>query len=648
MDSLRALLRASRQEIQCRLEVREGKLPEDLLGHVFMVAPVGSVEDGDAARPGKAILSGDGMVYRIDFDRPGEARVKTRLVRPPSYLDDVRTYEALQHGKWFPALWERFRTSGLSRLSHTLGIRELVNTAFQPFQFATDPHERLLVTSDTVRPFEIDPATLDTLAPVGSRQEWRPVLGKHFWKYPLIMSTAHPAFDSTTGELFLANYGRSLASTFLPHHQTGPGAETAEKAVLALARHSRWRLLLLLLHALLHPLRTLHRLAEWLMDRLRGWSQRDDFTYLLRWKGQRLERWELVHDDPRQSPIHIQQTLHQMAVTRDHVVLLDAAFKVKPDQLTDFPSWLPKGIKRFLRRALSGPQLPYSRIYLVNRADLAEGLPGDEASSPAPRKVPARQFVIDPEAIHFLADYENPDGHVTVHLTHNSALDLAEWVRGFDTYAFQPGKAVSPDLVGMLATGQVDISRQGRYELGARTGKLRSSGAFFSVDDPNTFNVGLYAHAGAQPATLEHIYWSGGGYQPELLTQFIYDLYKDYPQRVLTLTQFWELTKGGRPSNLFRLDTRTLTAGDSYVLGKQCVLMSPQFVPRRGASGEPMDGYILCMVISGEKDPCCELWVFDAGNLAKGPLCKLAHPELKFGLLLHTTWMAAIPTSKES
>jgi hypothetical protein len=37
-----------------------------------------------------------------------------------------------------------------------------------------------------------------------------------------------------------------------------------------------------------------------------------------------------------------------------------------------------------------------------------------------------------------------------------------------------------------------------------------------------------------------------------------------------------------------------------------------------------------------------EFWIFDAANLAQGPLCRLTHPDLDLGFTLHTTWMDAI------
>lgn len=37
-----------------------------------------------------------------------------------------------------------------------------------------------------------------------------------------------------------------------------------------------------------------------------------------------------------------------------------------------------------------------------------------------------------------------------------------------------------------------------------------------------------------------------------------------------------------------------------------------------------------------------EFWIFDAQDLAQGPLCKLEHPSLKLGSTVHTAWLPKI------
>jgi hypothetical protein len=83
------------EPIQLNVRDAEGKattLPEDLQGHYFLVAPVGSPNsakvdpDQEVVWVSKdgwtALYNGDGMVYRLSFGAWG-ATLKTRLMKPP-------------------------------------------------------------------------------------------------------------------------------------------------------------------------------------------------------------------------------------------------------------------------------------------------------------------------------------------------------------------------------------------------------------------------------------------------------------------------------------------------------------------------------------------------------------------------------------
>ena len=58
------------------------------------------------------------------------------------------------------------------------------------------------------------------------------------------------------------------------------------------------------------------------------------------------------------------------------------------------------------------------------------------------------------------------------------------------------------------------------------------------------------------------------------------------------------------------------------------------------------NGYILTTVISGvpynetELTYQCEVWIFDANDLNKGPVCKLFHPKMSFGFTIHSAWVS--------
>ncbi|MDR9404833.1 MAG: carotenoid oxygenase family protein, partial [Halothece sp. Uz-M2-17] len=202
----RSILQASRYELSdLSLEIVEGTLPTELRGHFFMVAPVGSVNSGGLPHPdGDSVLNGDGMIYRLDFPGDGAVSVKTKLVTPPDYYADLATRPESPYCDY------GFRNRGIIRFSSALGFRNQLNTAFLPMPFPDTSLQRLLVTYDGGRPYEVDTETLETVTPVGANLEWKPELNWFNAPFQPFLSSAHPAFDGKTGEMFTVNYSRSL------------------------------------------------------------------------------------------------------------------------------------------------------------------------------------------------------------------------------------------------------------------------------------------------------------------------------------------------------------------------------------------------------------------------------------------------------
>jgi len=172
-----SILTANRYELSDLPMHIEGNLPEDIQGHFFMVAPVGSIASGGLPYPSKdSILNGDGMIYRLDFDEPGQVKVKTKLVKPPDYYADQASQPGSKYAQY------GFKNYGITRFSLSLGFRNQLNTAFLPMPFPEDSLQRLLVTYDGGRPYELDTESLDLVTPVGSNREWQAEI--NLFNYP--------------------------------------------------------------------------------------------------------------------------------------------------------------------------------------------------------------------------------------------------------------------------------------------------------------------------------------------------------------------------------------------------------------------------------------------------------------------------------
>ncbi len=610
--------------------VKEGAIPSDLGGHLFVVAPASTVSPPPADQRA-TIMVGDGLICRFDLG-PSGVTLKSRLARTHDFVADEITARE-------PDLWPfRFQTAGIVRVG-TLGTRDFANTAFVPMSGGSGP-SRMVLTYDAGRPVEIDPVSLEVLGPVGGRDEWRPeALGDAL--FPIYLSPAHPVWDRRRGQLFTVCYGRGVANFMatipVVHLLSRVPAGVAQRfgRVASIAGvEAAYRMLLRFIE---RNTTRVDRALERLFDRHLPMIP-DTFTDLVRWDGSgKLERFRLVLPHGRE--VSITQSIHQIAVTRDHVVLLHTGFKIGFASAFNDPVPRDAVFDRMLHAAFTRPQLPYTTFYVVPRAALDDpSLPiGDDGA----KRVTCREVRIPMESDHFLADYDEPDGRITLHVAHSPATDLAEWIRPHDASPYRA--PISPDLHGLLAVGAMDVGRFGRYVIDPEEGRVVE--ARTTVDERLSWAISLYAGRAINtedelPGKIDHLFWCSIGFFPELMTQFVHDLYRDYPHRLIPLAEIQRLGATGRPSAIVRVDADTAAIHDAFELPPGVIAGSMQYVPRPNGSG-----YLIGTVYA---DPRTELWIMDADDLARGPLCRLGSDALQLGFSLHTAWVPSVARSTSS
>ncbi|MDX1520348.1 MAG: carotenoid oxygenase family protein, partial [Anaerolineae bacterium] len=543
----RSILKASRKELDLQLTVTEGQLPTDMTGHAFIVAPVGTVDSGGLPyagtnEAGTPVFNGDAMIHRLDFDRPGEVHLKSRLGKTPCFYAD----QASTTDPKFEAL--KFKNHGLTRMALPLGPRNMVNTAFVPI-LEPDAPNRLLVTYDAGRPYEVDPSSLELATAVGYIDEWRNFLPADFeGPLPYILSTAHPYYDPHQKEFIAVNYGKSLENLLcsIPFLAAAEAdIKELEQILDRIAKFVEGRdyhpdLLEQVRKALgelcggspvdgnpsgcldqikgligletgpatgLHP--ELHSHLTSLKKKIDSILPPDflgfaNFVYLIKWNTEgNFNRWQIM--DEAGQPVAIHQTMHQIQVTKKYVIVMDTAFKFDFDQLFSNPFPENKGIERLLRKLVTGPQAPVSTMYIIDRADLVNGqqphnYPDKKNEFKDVPQVRAKKLIVPLEAIHFLANYDGPnEDEIVLYLAHNSADCVAEWLREYDTLAFRDDQPVPNDLVGMVVD-PADIGHLGRYIIDGKNGALLSSKVIGQPgappgqdpDIPHTWGIGLY------------------------------------------------------------------------------------------------------------------------------------------------------------
>jgi len=458
-----------------------------------------------------------------------------------------------------------FRDLGLTRLSPLLGVRTMLGTATVMLG------DRMIVTSDVGRPWEVDPITLELVTPLGKLDEWQGAVPAP-WLFPLVLTSAHPAEDRATGELFTANYAA-----------IGSGGA---------------------------------------------------FFQLVRWRGPgALEHFQPVDDHGE--PVLIEQCVHQIAVTREYVILQDSAFLFEMRQMAmDALQGLIPGVA--LRGLLGGrgmlAQRPTSVFHIIRRRDLA----GGGGPVDAPRPVPSVRVEIPGESVHFFAQYEDDDGALTLIVPHTPTLDVSECIRRGDRM-LDGGRA--DEFAGLPAPCALTPGTIAVHTVDPRSGAVRSTR---TVVGEQLWGLGLATRAPEDPRRpLEVVFFNTSGFFRELVPQRVV---KAYAGRVDEA-----LMPDGRSPHLLAFEVASGELTD-YMCPNGWALLSPVFVPRRGDPTERA-GYVVCVAHAAANVPREvdtsgeELWIFASEDIARGPICRLGHPALDFSFTVHATWVAALRAS---
>lgn len=326
-----------------------------------------------------------------------------------------------------------------------------------------------------------------------------------------------------------------------------------------------------------------------------------------------------------------------------------------------------------LKLKVASRQNPNTPLYIVRRSDL------ESPEAISQQKVNAQRVEVQGAFAHLFTDYsETENGEITIVAPMTDAMDPAEYINRYDRSQVIEGENID-DLAGAIPLGldsnelaliTIDPQRDNGGSVSPHRltfDKVKQTDEYqnreiYSNFRENPLYMGLYAYRDDNPRLTDIFVMQGGAY-PDIMTEFIYDLYKDYSSnRKVSLDKLMSAVTDGTP--MFLTHTKVdrdnpesyLKVVQTYEFSKGEVVYSLQFVPRAGGderSGE--DGYLICTVVKSDnlysnsrqsEDPNwsdnSEIWIFDAGSLAQGPKYRLSHPRLNFGLTLHSTWLDKI------
>ena len=664
------LLKTSREEFEGSLTVTEGILPTDISGAFYVSFPVGSVNSSGLPFPektpdgshnpefGSPIMNGDGFIIQVDFTNATNPKVKTKLMKTPCYYADEATKMGSKHHGLMG-----FHNMGITRISMLLGGRNQLNTATLPVKFKNQKNGSLLATYDVGRPYILDPKSMELVTPVGRASEWMTAQPPMIpWPFGLIQTSAHPVFDPITQELFTVNYSKNKASyTHLEQsihhlkHNRHLFKSKLEALAEELADHPDPA----------HVKSQVNHFFHNLNDHIDGKQHDPDepkgdvFMNLLLWKGEgALTNWTL--SDQFGSKLAIYECMHQMGITKDYLILTDCSFKFALDMLFDNPFPESKLIERLIRRLATVRMEPFTTTYIVRRREL-KPTGGMATAYRLDKPIPL-------ETIHYSCNYANPNGVITLMGVHNAATCIAEWVRTFDKRALDR-QPVDPNYYSLFAVGSMDISRIGKWKIDAENLKLLEDQSSVYEDagkydedhlGPNTWAISLYGYRGILSAKepvneIKQIWFLTDGTVKNLLTEFVFNLYKDYKHRKISLDLIKKLTEKELPFGMTRLNLETMKPEEYFQFDRNVFPRGVHFIPKKTPTPNlppELDGYLVCPVQVGNStvNPSAyrsEFWVFDAQNISKGPVCKLAHPKMKFAFTLHTNWIPELNPSDQ-
>ena len=660
-----SVIKASRKEID-ELELtilkQEGNelslvenLPLDLLGYVFIAAPL---PYGD----GTFILNGDGMIYRLEL-MGGKAKLKTKIAKTPCYYADLAIQN--QPNK-YPKNF-RFRNGGPSRISPVLGSRNQLNTAF------LKTSEKLFVTFDAARPYEIDPSSLEILEPMGNTNNWQQIfpLSNIFGTFS---NPAHPVSDVKG---LKSNNSQNQQKLFTINYSTGYKGQLKKP---------------------------IGRIFKWIKSKVKEGNPINKvidsiqlgYTNLICYdlKTKDFDSWEMILPDGK--TVSPDQTIHEMAITEDYIIFMDIAFKIEFSQLFS-PFWTGllhkfknmiihilnivnnlslsrlnkytdavKNILISFERLMHSiflrfiPPEPFTNLYIVNRQSLSSKNQNNfdftkEKQNKNQNQIEVQKVTIPLEVSHFTVDYTNPDNKIILHVGHNNGSDVTEQIETYDLSARE--NKLRQELVGMLV-GTTDLGRLARYVIDAESGVISDERV---ISDPRfTWSLSVYTHRelcnqciNETADTVKNIYWMSWGFSWETIPERIYKVYKNGRFRHIHYTQ---LPQDYKPTQLLRLDTEKMEIVDSFEFPYGHFACTPQFIPSSLPCPEDKDpsihGYIACVVLADNPDnpnqPQDEIWILHADDFNNKPVYRLRSPFLDLGLTIHSTWLEEINTEKYS
>ncbi len=334
---------------------------------------------------------------------------------------------------------------------------------------------------------------------------------------------------------------------------------------------------------------------------------------LIRWDGYHdFESWVVV--DINGAEIEIKQSIHELVFTRDYILLADTAFVAGTEMFTPWKS----------------AKLPHDKtvVHIIDRRDLISGK----------KTVISKQIVVNNPCIHLIPEYENPNDQITVYMLHTPATNTAEILRSYDRDLH--GNLFPKHLIGYGTLPVLDLSSVGKHLIDVcRAEVIRSN---YISEMPYCWGPYLYTYIGRQtkPFHGQDLFIMFKGFSPDILPKRIFNAYKDVGTRQVPLENMVNEEGIHHNNSICRITTKDFAIVDAYVFPDRVLLYTIATLDSKNQDGA---GYVIAGVATGqaadESSSGHEYWIFNASDLAKGPICKLGHESLNNSTLFHAVYI---------
>ena len=345
---------------------------------------------------------------------------------------------------------------------------------------------------------------------------------------------------------------------------------------------------------------------------------KNGFIRLLKWdKHSPLQGWNIIGRNGK--PAFIAATAHSLGVTRHHILVFETAAQVEPLRML--------GISSVYAQQHRTP------TWIIRKKDL----------NPGRDYVVADYLELDFDTSDIMCNYDDHENEITLYGQYLGAMDKSEpqYTRdkrlfGGRTPSQLAGYPAAPIDVGGLVRARIQVQSQSARQINEDFRLIRDDQLFWDMNDP------AYRGHFQFPEQFEHIYWAAVGYRKDHVIKRVAEAYEHYPNRRFTNDS---LPQADQPSALVHMDCLSMNLADAYQFPSDCVMRTPQFMARPNSTSQD-DGYIFTAVVRSHPTYGIgngkEIWIFDAQNLAQGPLAILGHPQLNFATTNHALWVAEI------